>query len=206
MRERRVLLISFDRSNLAEYFRQIDKERSAIHFEAGGPDPVRTDAHAATARLGIDDPYGLDSHFAIILRALLCVRVGVVGRENVNDEKWGLNEYIGLWPRTQNNQIGYAHSPLGDLNPLRCTANDSPLFLMPVEPGGEEPLNPGVFPLAHVTLPHLSIHILAVRTIAGGEIFFQRDVQKSSHDSNQVYLQGNSWRVIEQTGPHAEGL
>jgi hypothetical protein len=38
-----------------------------------------------------------------------------------------------------------------------------------------------MFPLAHVALPDLSIHVLAVWPVADAEILIQRDVQSRGH-------------------------
>jgi len=166
---------------LAEDLGKVHVQRRPLHFQTRRFDPFSPRASPPSARLRIDDPNRLHSHRPIILGALLCVRISIVRRQDLDHKQRRISQHIRLSSSSQNNKVRYPDPAFRYSNPLFCAADNSPLLLMRAEPKRQQPLHSSVLPFAHVPLPAFSIHELAVWPIVGSEVFAERDLQDRSH-------------------------
>lgn len=88
---------------------------------------------------------------------------------------------IRLGAERKQRHIGNANTGLWHLDALRGDDLDCPLLLMIPKPESRQCLNPCVLIFAYVALPDFSIHVLAVRPVARGQVLFQRDLQHGCH-------------------------
>jgi len=89
---------------------KLNIEGDAWHFKAMCLEPAVLNAHPSASRLWIDNPHCLNPHCTIVGGTLLCVGVGIVRRQDFDDEERRVNQYVRWSTNREDDKIWYADS------------------------------------------------------------------------------------------------
>src|SRR6266702_5263775 len=96
----------------------MNMDGSARNLQAFRGNPFRPGTHPAAAGLRINDPNRLYAHLRVVLAPFLQVRVAVVGRKYLDDQKRRLDQDIRLRCWSEDDEIGDADAGRGDTHAL----------------------------------------------------------------------------------------
>jgi hypothetical protein len=130
----------------------------------------------SAAGVGVNEPDVLDAEAEVVGDALLEAGEGVFGGEDLDDEQgWGAEDVLAWCVFPNNGDVGDAEAGGGYLHAVFGEDFRLPELCIDSEEDREKALHLGMFNLAQVSLLDLAINIVAIRTIAGVQVFLDRD-------------------------------
>jgi len=159
-------------------------DRGPRHFERTGIDldKARTTSHVCMSGRRIDDPNVRDPEGDVVVYARLEPAQSVLGRQDLNAyERGSPDDLVPGIILPNDAQVGNSKSSVRNLDTLFRQRKDIPSISVLVENNDERRLEGRMIPLTQISLLHLAIDKIAIRSEARAQIFVHGNEQSLRH-------------------------